>query len=109
MPRYHIALLYEDAMDVAARDQATAQMVVSRAVSEMLDFRFTQSGMSIPRHKDLLNELAMLDSRTAELAHRFFEASSLESRLDLAGEIADRTIGARGFFEWETSPEALSS
>lgn len=108
MPRYHIALLYEDAMDVAVRDQATAQMIISRAVSEMLSFCFTQSGMFIPRHKDLLNELAMLDSQTAELARRFFEASSLEPRLDLAGEIADRTIGARGFFEWETSPEALS-
>lgn len=108
MPRYGIALLYEDAIDVAMRDRATAQMLVCRAVSEMLNFCFTRSGLFIPRHKDLLGELGVLDPETTKVARKFFEASSLELKLDLAGRIADRTIGARGFFEWETCPEMLS-
>ena len=108
MARYGIALLYEDAVDVAGRDPVTAHMLLCRATTEMLNFCFTQSGRFLPRHKDLLKELAGLDSETADLARRFYATSSIESKLALGGRIADRTIGARGFFEWETPPEDVS-
>jgi predicted nucleotidyltransferase len=108
MHRYGIALLYEDAVDIGMRDPSTAQMILCRAVSEMLNFCFIRAGKFIPRHKNLLNELATVDLQTAELARSFFQAPRFETRLDLAGEIADQTIGERGFFEWEASRETLS-
>jgi hypothetical protein len=108
MARYGPALLYEDAVDVAGHDPATAHMILCRAVTEMLCFCFIRSGRFLPRSKDLLRELAALDSETAENARKFFAAPDIVSRLDLAGQIADRTIAARGFFEWETAPETIS-
>ena len=107
MPRYMAALLLEDAMDVAQTDPATAQMILSQAVSEMLKFPFIQSGQFIPRTKSLLAELEKFDAETARLAYRFFEAGEFKSRLEIAGKIADRTIQARGFFEWEMNPEEI--
>jgi hypothetical protein len=103
-----LAALYEDAVDVAARDPAAAQMILSRAVTEMVTFVFAKAGRFIPPQKDLLGALTAVDSHVAELAGGFFEASELETRLELAGEIADRTIGARGFFEWETLPDPVA-
>jgi predicted nucleotidyltransferase len=103
--RYTAALLYEDAVDVVERDVATAQLLLGRAVEEMLRHRFVQSGVYLPRAKDLFEELAELDAETAVLARRFFGDPDPAGRIELAGEIADRTIRARGFFEWE-SPRA---
>ena len=75
----------------------------------MLHYFFIQTGKFIPRNKNLLNELALFDPRTADLARSYYQSTGFETRLDLAGEIADRTIGERGFFEWETSPEVFAN
>jgi hypothetical protein len=106
-PRYHLALLYEDALDVADRDAATARMILCAAVAGMLEFCFIRAGRFIPRRKDLLEELATLDPETAQVARQFFETLDIEAKLRLAGQIADRTIASRGFFEWEAEPEEL--
>jgi predicted nucleotidyltransferase len=105
MRRYGIALLYEDAVDIALKDPSTAQMILGWAVLDMLNYTFIQTGKFIPRHKNLLKELALFDPRTAEIAQHFYQEPKFETRLKLAGEIADRTIGERGFFEWDAPPE----
>jgi len=107
MPRYMTALLFEDALDVAQTDPATAQMILSQAVTEMLKFPFIERGEFIPRTKSLLADLNKIDAQTARLAYRFFEAGEFKVRLEIAGQIADRTIKARGFFEWETAAEEI--
>jgi hypothetical protein len=107
MARYLVATLYEDALDVVERDPVTAHMLLCRAVVEMINYTFTKAGQFLPRHKDLLSSFAKLDAETAVLVTRFFEASDFNSRLKLAEQIADRTIEARGFFEWETAPEEV--
>jgi len=78
--RYGAATLFEDATDVVERDPALAQLLLCEALVAMLDY-------------------------SALAAGRFLASSDLAERVGLAGEIADRTIGTRGFFEWE-SPEA---
>lgn len=105
--RYMVACTYEDAMDVVERDPVTAQMLLSRAVSDMLGFCFKQAGRFLPRRKELLGALAEIDPETAEMATEFFTATDLDTRLRLAERLADRTIGVRGFFEWETTPEVI--
>jgi hypothetical protein len=104
--RYGPATLYEDAVDVAERDPATADLLLAQAVPPMLHFAFRRAGRFIPRDKDLLAALDEMDAELGTLARRYFAAASTDERLRLAGEIADRTIGVRGFFEWE-SPERV--
>jgi hypothetical protein len=71
----------------------------------MLNFVFRQAGRFYPRGKDLLDATTKLDEALGDLARRFFTAESLAQRVDLAGQIADRTVCARGFFEWESAPD----
>jgi hypothetical protein len=104
--RYGPATLYEDAVDVAGRDPATADFLLAQAVPPMLHHAFRSAGRFIPRNKDLLAALEALDPGLGTLARDFHTAASTDERLRIAGEIADRTIGARGFFEWE-SPEGV--
>lgn len=105
--KYFPALLLEDAVDVADKDQAAAQMILNQAVQGMLNFCFIQAGRFIPRQKNLLDVLEELDKGTAKLARSFYGASSIRMKVELAGLIADRTIEERGFFAWETSPETI--
>jgi hypothetical protein len=108
MARYMVACMVEDALDVVERDPATAQMLLSRAVSGMLGFCFKKAGQFLPRQKELLSALAEIDPETAQMAIEFFTAADLATRLHLAEQLADRTIGTRGFFEWETVPEVVT-
>lgn len=105
--RYMIALLYEDALDIVETDPVSATMILNQVVAEMLRYCFIRAGCFIPRKKSLLTELAGIDAGTADLARRFYLAPSFETRVALAGLIADRTVEARGFFEWENPPEIL--
>jgi hypothetical protein len=102
--RYILALQYEDACDIAA-DSPSALMILSVAVHGMLHYRFLQANRFIPRDKDLLTALHDLDPELAEIARAFYTESDPAARLVLAAQIADRTIQARGFFEWESEPE----
>jgi len=106
--RYSSALLFEDAEDIVERDPEVAEMIVYRAVAEMLNFCFIKAGSFIPRQKSILEELAKLDTKVAELARSFYRASTLGEKMELAGRIADQTIGIRGFFEWEMPPDEVS-
>ena len=105
--RYMPATIYEDAVDVAERDPATSQMLLSWAVLDMLRFVFVRAGMHQPRHKELISAVGEIDAVTAGLAGEFYETADLAARLDIAGRIADQTIGVRGFFEWESDPEPV--
>lgn len=102
--RYLIASQYEDARDVATSDPPAARMILAQAVHGMLQYAFRQSNRFVPREKDLLR---FLDEPLAGLAQQFFGAADLDTALALAGQIADRTIQAHGFFEWESEPEPI--
>jgi predicted nucleotidyltransferase len=106
--RYLSALLYEDAEDVVERDPETAEMIVYRAVAEMLNFCFIRAGSFIPRQKSMLVELTKIDANIVEQVRSFYQAPTLDEKMELAGRIADQTIGKRGFFEWEMPPDEVS-
>jgi len=105
--RYVAALAYEDARDKADTDQATATMILFQAVARMLEYAFWQARRFQPRRKDRLDEVAALDGELGGLARAFFDEPDFARRFDLAGRIADKTIRARGFFEWESEQELL--
>lgn len=108
MARYMAATSYEDATDVAGHDPVTAAMLMSQAVSQMLDYYFLAHGQLRPRPKELLATLATQEPALGALAIGYWQASSFSQQLALAEQLADRILGVRGFFEWETEPETIA-
>ena len=107
--RYGAATVVEDAADVADDDPATASMLIAHAVIEMLEFWCRAKTGRIPRRKDLLARVAGLNPALGALGrHAFFDPSFAE-REAAAAEIADVTIGVRGFFEWDSGAEAVTN
>lgn len=101
--RYASALSLEDATDIMEADSEAATFLMNQAVNDMLRFAFfANRDHHVPRQKEILSVVCELEPETGELARRYFRASSLEERLSLAGALADRICGARGFFEWES-------
>lgn len=111
--RYMVAARYEDATDVVvthpetANAPSTVRMILGLAVHEMLGYYFLAAHRFVPRDKDLLDVLATWDAPLADLACRFYAAPTLEAALAAAEQIADRTIATHGFFEWESTSEAV--
>ena len=105
MMRYTTAAAFEDAVDVKDRDPVTASMLLSVCVIRMLHHVFRERRQYLPREKDLIASVQRLDPELASLAIAFYSSADLTERLELAGRIADRTIKARGFYEWSSEPE----
>ena len=104
--RYQAATRYEDAEDRAASDPETARLILLQAVADMLRYHVVAAGTFVPRDKDLLAGVDMIDPETAALSRRLLRSPHLSEQRELARRLADRTIGVRGFFEWESEPES---
>ena len=100
--RYAAATLLEDGEDVVERDPAMASALLGEAVMAMLRYSLRAELGVVPRDKSLLLEVERHDREAALLARRFFAACTAEERQIEARALADRTIRARGFFEWES-------
>ena len=107
--RYAAATTFEDAADVADDDPATASMLIAYAVIAMLEGWCRAKTGRIPRRKDLLARVADLDPAVGALGRRVFVDPSFAEREAAAAEIADMTIGVRGFFEWDSGAEAVTN
>lgn len=105
--RYLAALELEDALDILDEDPSGGVVILCGAVHKMLRYAFRQAGRPIPRDKDLLSALSALDPALAEQARRFYLERDPAALPALAEQIADRTLGVRGFFEWESDPEEV--
>jgi hypothetical protein len=107
LARYLAAAAFEDAIDVIGRDPELAALLLSRSVDQMLAHHARRVLGRVPRPKALLGELQAVDAELVGLVRRFAAAPTLEQRLPFAEALADRCLGARGFFEWESPPEAV--
>lgn len=103
--RYMLANRYEDAADIAGHNPENADLLLGHVIYDLLNFAFLAANRHAPRPKELLKHLDALNPELARLASAFYRAQSAAERLELAGQIADHTVGARGFFEWETPPQ----
>ena len=102
--RYTIASRLEDALDVLATDDVTAAMLLAETVLAMLEFICKADDGQIPRRKDLLAHVGTKHPKIAESAAEFFRTIDVSERARIALQIADNTIGARGFFPWDSGP-----
>lgn len=108
MRRYMAADAFENAQDIAERDPANSTLILHQAVQAMLDYAFLSAQRPLPRAKRMLAALSELDPTLGDLARRYYDAPEQETRLTLAHEIAQRTIQATGFFEWETPLQEMA-
>jgi hypothetical protein len=106
---YHIADQFENAMDVIETDPASGVMLLGHAIPRMLQFYFMRQHIFIPRDKDLLQRVRDQNPELGRLVEAFYQTSSPAEKFDLAGEIADATIQARGFFECQTALETVAT
>jgi hypothetical protein len=102
--RYAIASRLEDAFDVLGSDDATAAMLLNESVMAMLEYLCRAERGQIPRQKDLLTQVRNLHPAVGARAAEFFQTSQVHERARIATDIADETIGTRGFFEWDSGP-----
>ena len=105
--RYDAATRFEDAVDVARDDPASAAMLLARAVTAMLEIWCRARLGTIPRGKDLLAQVTALDPQVGAAARAVFADGPVSRRLAAAEQVADRTVGARGFFEWDSGAEPV--
>jgi hypothetical protein len=105
--RYAIAGRLEDGADVAGTDGPTATMLLTQSVASMLEF-FCRSRIGrVPRSKELLATAKAQDGEVGRLAQTFFDAGGVAERLAAAEELADRVLGVRGFFEWDSGNDPV--
>jgi len=102
--RYGIATRFEDALDVAETDPSTSMMLMTQAVITMLELECRRRLGRLPRGKDLLESVTAANPEIGALASIFFSDAPQRDRRAAAEEMADRTIGARGFFPWDSGP-----
>ncbi len=100
--RYSAATLLEDGEDVMERDPAMASALFGEAVMAMIRYSLRVKRGTVPGNKSLLVEIEREDAKAGALARRFFTAATIEERAASARELADCTVGARGFFAWES-------
>jgi len=103
---YLLADRFENGIDLRHRDPVMGLILVDAALSGMLIYQFQKQGKWIPRHKDLLKILRVEEPELANLVQQYYSTVG-DKRFDIAGLIADYTLGVRGFFEWESDKDYL--
>jgi predicted nucleotidyltransferase len=105
--RYTVATWLEDAEDIAEADADLCVALLYKAVEGAVEYRFWDARQWQPRAKETLAALERLDAGLAARVRAFYRTADPTDRLRLAREIVRQTVGATGFFEWESSAESL--
>jgi hypothetical protein len=106
--RYTAATWLEDAEDVADEDPELGFALCCRAVEGAVEYRFWAARRWQPRYKDTLRALEALDGGLARDVRAFYRTADPAERRARARSIVERSVGATGFFEWESDVEAVS-
>ncbi len=106
--RYAVATAFEDAEDLVTDDPERSKTLALHALTEAITWWFPANGLWQPRSKDLLAEFERHRPELGALARMAIEDGSLSSMLEGVAPILQATIGATGFYPWESEPEALT-
>lgn len=104
--RYMLADRIENGLDLRERDSFMGQIIIDSAIQGMLVYQFMKKRKWIPRYKDLLKVIRIEEPELAKLVEDYYRKTG-DTRFDIAGKIADYTLGVRGFFEWESDKDYL--
>ena len=97
--------LIDNARDLINSNPIYAKILLHRAVTQLIEIRFLQKGKCLPRDKDTLTELAIIDKDASSVIKKFTLSSDIVNDLDAVISLADRIIGTSSFFEWDSIPE----
>jgi hypothetical protein len=100
--RYQIASLFEDAADLKEKDPITSLYFLNRTVIEAIDFLFIDRHLPLPRAKERIGQIEEFWPETGKLVTGFFEAGEFEEKYAVAKMLVEKSVGAVGFFEWES-------
>jgi hypothetical protein len=106
--RYAIATALEDAADIRAVDIDRAQAMLTDTLIEAAKYVFLANRRWLPRSKTLLADLDTLDPELGSDMRRALGPAGIDERIELTESLAQRIIGATGFFEWESEPQELT-
>jgi len=105
---YGLATLCEDAADIIASDQLTAAYILEKIVADIIEFIFLSRQQPLPRIKERLQHLAMLDETAYQLLRTYYHALLTKEKFFLVKELVLHVAGKAAFFEWSSSPEPRS-
>jgi predicted nucleotidyltransferase len=100
---YQVATMLEDAEDVRPRDPAMAAVLLSEAITAGLRHWLHVRDGVLPGSKGLLAKVREADTELGSLSDQLFGAADIDLRIRLARQIAQRCVGAVGFFEWDSA------
>jgi hypothetical protein len=103
--RYGAADQIDNANDVIARDPATAAWLAGAAVEPVLIAWLLGQRRLVPRRKELLATVTVIDPAVGEQARRALMAETPTARVEATAELARRCLGVTGFFAWESARE----
>ncbi len=108
--RYQAARLLDDARDLLARDATMSELLLGQALAAMLEYAFAARGQWLPPAGQRAATLLKLDPAAGTLLASGLRDNDLAGKLRVAERLADRLLGARGFFDWVGPREpAISS
>ena len=110
MPRYFAADLLRDIVDVAASDEASANLLIARLVEHLVETHCRLSGRWPEKPKRRLAGLAQWDGQAARLARAAMASDTLEERRASLERLAAHVLAPLGGpmpLEWRTEWEEL--
>ena len=102
--RYAAACLFEDALDIADRDNTTAALILGRAVEATVRYWFASKHRFSVRSKEQISVIRVEAPETADLIDQTLLAPAMTQRTTAAHKLAETVIGHTGFFEWDSGP-----
>lgn len=102
---YGIATLFEDATDILEADEATAEYILNKAVSDAIDLCFRNSQTPQPRIKERLKVLSHVHPAIGAFATKYYCANQTKEKYIIARQILNLLNCETGFFEWSSSRE----
>lgn len=105
--RYFSADELENALDLVNDAPAMASLLMHQALFRMMEYRFLAANQNIPRHKELLTGLHILDPIAGVAVEEFLLEPDLLRKFALGKVAAQHLTGATGFFEWQTPLEVI--
>jgi hypothetical protein len=105
--RYAIATMFEDARDLTAVDPDRARTLALQALTDAIDWWFPAHGFWRPRTRSLLVEFERHHPDLGVTARQAVNSSDLRQCLNSTATVLTSTIGATGFFPWESAPEPV--
>jgi hypothetical protein len=109
-PRYFAADLLRDLQDIGSEDEATAGLLIARAVEHLLKSHYQLHGRWTQKPKRLLADLQQWDAPAAKLARAALASVLPAERTEALHQLATHVLAPLGGpmpLEWETEWEAL--